>query len=67
MTTSTNAMDTEEGDAITKMILDKTKIKARQMQRRSRLTKGWDMEPDDALRPLSLPLPNNENEDMAVG
>ena len=37
------------------------------MQRRSRLTKGWDMEPDDALRPLSVPLPDNENEDMAVG
>ena len=67
MTTSTDAMDTEEGDAITKMILDKTKIKARQMQRRSRLTKGWDMEPDDALRPLSLPLPKNEDEDMVVG
>ena len=60
MTTSTDTMDTEEGDAITKMILDKTKIKARQMQRRSRLTKGWDMEPDDALIPLSVPLPNNE-------
>ena len=29
VTTSTDAMDTEEGDAITKMILDKTKIKAR--------------------------------------
>ena len=67
MTTSTDAMDTEEGDAITKMILDKTKIKARQMQRRSRLTKGWDMEPDDALRPLSIPFPKNEGEDMAVG
>ena len=26
---STDAMDTEEGDAITKMIMDKTKIKAR--------------------------------------
>ena len=47
MTTSTDAMDTEEGDAITKMILDKTEIKARWMQRRSRLIKGWDMEPDD--------------------
>ena len=67
MTTSTDAMDTEEGDAITKMILDKTKIKARQMQRRSRLVKGWDMEPDDALRPLSVPLPNYENEDRVVG
>ena len=31
--TSTDAMDTEEGDAITKMILDKTQIKARQVQR----------------------------------
>ena len=65
MTTSTDAMDTEEGDAITKMILNKTKIKARQVQRRSRLIKGWDMEPDDALRPLSVHLP--ENEDRAVG
>ena len=43
---STDTMDTEEGDAITKMILDKTKIKARWVQRRSRLIKGWDMEPD---------------------
>ena len=33
VTTSTDAMDTEEGDAITKMILDKTKIKARWMCR----------------------------------
>ena len=64
---STDAMDTEEGDAITKMILDKTKIKARWMQRRSRLVKGWDMEPDDALRPLSVPLPSYENEDRVVG
>ena len=64
---STDAMDTEEGDAITKMILDKIEIKARQVQRRSRLIKGWDMEPDDALRPLSVPLPNYENEDRVVG
>ena len=28
VTMSTDAMDTEEGDAITKMILDKTKTKA---------------------------------------
>ena len=67
MTTSTDAMDTEEGDAITKMILDKTKVKARQMQRRSRLIKGWNMETDDALRPLSLPLPKSENENRVVG
>ena len=67
MTTSTDAMDTEEGDAITKMILDKREIKARWMQRRSRLIKGWGMEPDDAPRPLSVPLPKNENEDRAVG
>ena len=39
VTTSTDAMDTEEGNAITKMILDKTKIKARWMQRRSKLIK----------------------------
>ena len=55
---STDAMDTEEGDTITKMILDKTKIKARWMQRRSRLTKGWDMELDDVpglcLYPCSI-------------
>ena len=37
------------------------------MQRRSRLIKGWDMEPDDALRPLSVPLPDYENEDRVVG
>ena len=67
VTMSTDAMDTEEGDAITKMILDKTKIKARWMQRRSRLIKGWDMELDDAPRPLSVPLPNYANEDRMVG
>ena len=67
MTTSTDAMDTEEGDAITKMILDKTKIKARQVQRSSRLSKGWDMGPDDAPRPLSVPLPESEKENRAVG
>ena len=60
-------MDTEEGDAITKMILDKTKIKAKQMQRRSRLIKGWDMELDDVPRPLSVPLPDYADEDRAVG
>ena len=54
---STDAMDTEEGDAITKMILDKTKIKARWIQGRSGLSKGWDMGPDDAPRPLSVLLP----------
>ena len=67
MTISTDAMDTKEGDAIAKMILDKTRTKGRQMQRRSRLIKGWDMELDDAPRPLSLPLPNYENEDRVVG
>ena len=54
VTTSTDAMDTEEGDAITKMILDKTKIRARLMQKRSRLVKGWDMELDDVPRPFVL-------------
>ena len=67
MTTSTDAMDTEEDDAITKMVLDKTQIKARWVQRRSRLIKGWDMEPDDALRPLSVPLSESENENRVVG
>ena len=66
MTTSTDAIDTEEGDTITKMILDKTKIKARQVQRRSRLIKGWDMEPDDAPRPLPVPFLDYENEDRVV-
>ena len=37
------------------------------MQRRSRLIKGWDMELDDVPRPLSVPLPDYENEDRAVG
>ena len=67
MTTSTDAMDMEEGDAITKMILDRTKVTARQMHRRSRLIKGWDMEPDDAPRPLSVSLPESENENRVVG
>ena len=67
MTTSADAMDTEEGDAITKMILDKTKVKARWVQRRSRLPKGWDMEPDDVPRLLSLPLSESENENRPVG
>ena len=66
VTTSTDAMDTEEGDAITKMILDKTKIKARWMQIRSRLVKGWDMELDDVPRPLSIPLPDYANAKRAV-
>ena len=66
VTTSTDAMDTEQGDAITKMILDQTKIKARQMQRRSRLIKGWDMELDDVPRPLSVPLPDYANAKRAV-
>ena len=33
------------------------------MQRRSRLIKGWDMELDDTLRPLSVPLPDYANEE----
>ena len=61
VTTSTDTMDTEEGDAITKMILDKTKIRARLTQRKSRSIKGWDMELDDIPRPLSVPLPDYAN------
>ena len=64
---STDTMDTEEGDAITKMILDKTKNKTRWVQRRSRLSNGWDMEPDDVPRPLSVPLPEYEKVDRVVG
>ena len=64
---STDTMDTEGGDAITKMILDKTKIKARWVQRRSRLSNRWDMESDDVLRPLSVPLPEYEKVDRGVG
>ena len=67
VTMSTDVLDTEEGDAITKMVLDKTQIKAKWVQRRSRLIKGWDMEPDDALRLLSVPLPESKNENRAVG
>ena len=33
-TMSTNAMDTEEGNAITKMILDKTRTKVERRQRK---------------------------------
>ena len=66
VTTSTDAMDTEEGDAITKMILDKTKTRARLMQRKSRSIKGWDMELDDVLRPLSVPLPDYANAKRTV-
>ena len=66
MTTSTDAMDTEEGDAITKMILDETKIKARWMQRRSRSVRGWDMELDDVPRHFSVPLPDYANVNRAV-
>ena len=56
VTTSTDAMDTEEGDAINKMILHKTKTRARLMQRKSRSIKGWDVELDDVPRPLSVPF-----------
>ena len=66
VTTSTDAMDMEEGDVITKMILDKTKIKARWMQRRSRSIKGWDIELNDVPRPLSVPLPEYANAKRTV-
>ena len=57
-TNSTDAMDTEEGDAITKMILDKTKRKAERRQRRV-ISMGWDLDIDDIPRPLSIPLPES--------
>ena len=64
---STDAMDTEEGDAITKMILDKTKIKQdgyREGQGYLRDGTWSQMMPQ---RPLSVPLPESEKENRAVG
>ena len=57
-TTSTDAMDTEEDDAITKMILDKTRVKVERRQRKIN-SRGWDLDIYDILRPLSIPLPEN--------
>ena len=54
--TSTNAMDTEEGDPITKMILDKTRVKVERRQRKIN-SRGWDLDIYDILRPLSITLP----------
>ena len=48
--TSTNAMDTEEGDAITKMLLDKTRAKVERRQRKIN-SRGWDLDIYDVLRP----------------
>ena len=56
--TSTNAMDTEEGDAVTRMILDKTRAKVERRQRKIN-SGGWDLDIYDILRPLSIPLPEN--------
>ena len=56
--TSTNAMDTEEGDAITKMILDKTRAKVERRQRKIN-SRGWDLDIYDIPRALSIPLPEN--------
>ena len=52
-------MDMEEGDAITKMIIDKTKAKVERRQRRIAL-RGWDLDTYDVPRPLSIPLPENQ-------
>ena len=46
--TSTDAMDTEEGDAITKMTLDKTRAKVERRQRKINL-RGWDLDIYDIL------------------
>ena len=56
--TSTDAMDTEEGNAITRMILDKTRAKVERRQRKINL-RGWDLDIYDILRPLSIPLPES--------
>ena len=59
-------MDTEEGDAITKMIIDKTKAKVERRQRRIAL-RGWDLDTYDVPRPLSIPLPEyQEKGDMPI-
>ena len=55
--TSTDAMDTE-GDAITRMILDKTRAKVERRQRKIN-SRGWDLDIYDIPRPLSIPLPEN--------
>ena len=62
--TSTDAMDTEEGDAITKMILDKTRAKVEKRQRKIN-SRGWDLDTYHILRTLSIPLP--ENRERAEG
>ena len=56
--TSTDAMDTEEGDTITRMILDKTRAKVERRQRKIN-SRGWDLDIYDTLRPLSISLPEN--------
>ena len=55
-TTSTDAMDTKEGDTITRMILDKTGAKVERRQRKIN-SRGWDLDIYDIPRPLSIPLP----------
>ena len=62
--TSTDAMDMEEGDAITKMILDKTKVKVEKRQRRIN-SRGWDLDTYDIPRPLPIPLPGNREKTEA--
>ena len=57
--TSTNAMDMEEGDGITKMIIDRTKAKVERRQRRI-ASRGCDLDTYDIPRPLSIPLPENQ-------
>ena len=53
----TEAMDTKEGDAIMKMILEKTQMRTERRQRRSASARGWEMGVTDIPRPLSIPLP----------
>ena len=58
--TSTDAMDTEEGDGMTKMILEKTRSKVGKRQRRSDSLRGWDLEIYDPPRLLSIPPPDTK-------
>ena len=62
--TSTNAMDTEEGDIITKIILEKTRAKVERRQRKIN-SRGWDLDMYDMLRPLSITLPESRERTKA--
>lgn len=55
--TSTEVIDTEEGDAVTQMIFDKAKSCRQLMWRGSSLSRGWEMDEYDVPRPLLIAIP----------